>query len=374
MKPQRLDFIDYLRAWALIIMIEVHVVNCFMLPSLRNTMWFEILHFINGLVAPTFIFISGFSFIIATYGKRKELIQFSSTFFKRVSRIFLIVIIGYLIHIPYFSLKNIINYATPIEMNSFYNADVLQCIGSGLLLLLLLRMIIPSDRLYHGVITLYGLTVVIASPYIWTIDFSQWIPLPLACYCNELHGSFFPIFPWHGFLFLGAAYGIIYINIPSTKKKLFFTSSIIFAISIIICGTLTLHYLLKNQSFTIKPSPLFFITRYAMVITIMFIVQLYLSLKQKSHTLLITIGQESLLVYWLHLQIIYRHIWNGKSLEVIVNQQFGILESLMAFLALLSAMVVCALVWNKIKQNYPMVAKKIVIAIIMLGGVTFFLL
>jgi len=111
-----------------------------------------------------------------------------------------------------------------------------------------------------------------------------------------------------------------------------------------------------------------------MVITIMFIVQLYLSLKQKSHTLLITIGQESLLVYWLHLQIIYRHIWNGKSLEVIVNQQFGILESLMAFLALLSAMVVCALVWNKIKQNYPMVAKKIVIAIIMLGGVTFFLL
>jgi hypothetical protein len=46
----------------------------------------------------------------------------------------------------------------------------------------------------------------------------------------------------------------------------------------------------------------------------------------------------------------------------------------MAFLALLSAMVVCALVWNKIKQNYPMVAKKIVIAIIMLGGVTFFLL
>ncbi len=164
MNNKRFHHIDYLKAWAVIVMIEVHVVNCFLDPLLKTTWWFHIVNFINGLVAPVFIFTAGFSFVFSVMGKRDELLNFSDLFFKRVGRILLIFLVGYLIHIPYFSLKNIIIYASPAELASFYSTDVLQCIGSGLLMLLLLRMIITSDTLYHFIITIIGLSIVFLTP------------------------------------------------------------------------------------------------------------------------------------------------------------------------------------------------------------------
>jgi len=90
MKNKRLDFVDYMKAWAMIVMVEVHVVNCFLQPAAKLTWWFHIINFINGLVAPVFIFLSGFSFIISTFHKRDQLLSFSHTMHKRVERILLL--------------------------------------------------------------------------------------------------------------------------------------------------------------------------------------------------------------------------------------------------------------------------------------------
>lgn len=59
---------DLLRGLVIIIMIEVHVFNAFLLPELRQTGWFSVLNFINGLVAPSFLFVSGFAFQVSSGG------------------------------------------------------------------------------------------------------------------------------------------------------------------------------------------------------------------------------------------------------------------------------------------------------------------
>jgi hypothetical protein len=40
-------------------MIETHVVNTFLSTALRAANWFPILNYLNGLVAPAFLFIAG---------------------------------------------------------------------------------------------------------------------------------------------------------------------------------------------------------------------------------------------------------------------------------------------------------------------------
>lgn len=372
MNNKRLHHIDYLKAWAIIVMIEVHIINCFLDPSLKTTWWFHIVNFINGLVAPVFIFTAGFSFVFSVIGKRDELLNFSDLFFKRVSRILLIFLVGYLIHIPYFSLKNIIIYASPAELTSFYSTDVLQCIGSGLLVLLLLRMIITSDTLYHFIITMIGLLIVFLTPYTWMIDFTQWIPLPIATYFNEMHGSLFPIFPWHGFIFLGASYGVFQLQKASEKHNDQVSHNLMLIAAIVsIVGIIAMHYLSQNPEYSIKPSPIFFITRYSIVIMLLLGSQWYLNLKHKTESLLLYVGRESLLVYWLHLQILYRHIFNGKSLEKIVSQKFGIAECVLVFLLLTALMFLVAIFWNKLKQNYPELSKKIFAGIVIIGTIKF---
>jgi uncharacterized membrane protein len=75
--------------------------------TLRNTSWFGFINFANGLVAPSFIFISGFAFVLASQKKLPEYRKFRYAFWKQLGRIGLIWFTGYMLHIPYFSLQNV---------------------------------------------------------------------------------------------------------------------------------------------------------------------------------------------------------------------------------------------------------------------------
>src|SRR5512140_2949217 len=101
-KPKRLDFVDLLRGWAVIVMIETHVLNATLLPSLRLEVPFKILDFINGLVAPAFLFASGLAYAVVTRRKINDYLSFGRPLFRQFWRLLFILIIGYGLHIPKF--------------------------------------------------------------------------------------------------------------------------------------------------------------------------------------------------------------------------------------------------------------------------------
>ena len=124
-------FVDLLRGWALLVMIEVHVFNVLLLPELKAASWFNVLNFINGLVAPSFLFISGFAFAISSRGKTVELRKFNYSFWKKLGRILLIILAGYSLHLPILSLRRLMHFYSKETLISFYSVDILQCIGVG---------------------------------------------------------------------------------------------------------------------------------------------------------------------------------------------------------------------------------------------------
>ena len=158
---------DLLRGLVIIIMIEVHVFNAFLLPELRQTGWFSVLNFINGLVAPSFLFVSGFAFQVSSGGKLDEMRKLGKAFWKKIGRIFQIIIIGYALHLPFYSLSKIISKSTPQILESFFAVDVLQCIGFGLLFLFLTRLLIKSDKSYHYFLIVSLIIVTLISPVLW---------------------------------------------------------------------------------------------------------------------------------------------------------------------------------------------------------------
>ena len=179
----RYTFIDLLRGWAILIMIEVHVFNAFLLPELKQTDWFDVLTFINGLVAPAFLFVSGFAFAVSSNSKLDEMRKLKFSFWKKLWRYISIILIGYVLHLPFITLSKIINHATPEQLQQFFAVDVLQCIGVGLLVLFALRLIIHSDKIYHY--SLIGLTifVMIISPIFWKNRFYKFSS---SCFCKLL--------------------------------------------------------------------------------------------------------------------------------------------------------------------------------------------
>ncbi len=335
-------------------MIEVHIFNAFLIPGLKETGWFSVLDFINGLVAPSFTFISGFAFIISSKSNIDELRTFGKKFWKKLSRILFVILVGYTLHMPEFSFRNIIEKASPEKIVKWCNVDVLQCIGVSLLILFLVRLLIKSDKVYNYFILFTAIFIVIISPLVWKVDFTQFMPLPLASYFNSVHGSFFPLFPWMGFLFAGAYTCTIYLKFRNEEKEKYIINKMMFigGAATVVC-TIALYFLKAQPLFQIKPDSFFFLQRLGIVFLALGICWKYVERFGEKSSYVTDVSRESLLIYFLHLQVIYRRVWNDQSLENLVNYKFGIVESIFATLLLITSMIAVAKIWGSFKTRFP---------------------
>ena len=269
-QKKRFLFVDLLRGWALLVMIEVHVFNSMLQTDLLNSSWFGILNFINGLVAPSFLFVSGFAFVLSTKNQTEELRKFGNKFWKKLGRIVLILLAGYSIHLPILSLRRFINFYSPDVIISFYNVDILQCIAISLLIVFIGRIILKSDKhfLYFQIIGL--IAVLILSPVIWNIKFEDIILSPFAAYFNNDLGSNFPLFPWITFIFAGGISANYYIRSrANNNEKSYINYLFVVGFLSAAIGIFYRSGFFPNWFGTLRPQPFFVIERlgYVLILT-----------------------------------------------------------------------------------------------------------
>lgn len=354
-------------------MIEVHVFNAFMLPSLKETGWFHLLNFINGLVAPAFLFVSGFAFIVSTERRIEEVRKFGNYFWSKLSRIGLIYLAGYSLHLPFYSFNKVIKGSSYEHLLTWFNVDILQCIASGLLILLLLRITIKNEKLFYSLLFWLIILMSLFSPLIWKIDFNQYMPVFIADYLNPNNGSFFPLFPWLFFILSGALYSKYYTSSrkQNDEKNFIFKLACLSLVPISL-GHLFFSDLFDSPIFTIRPNPLFLYQRLGYVLLLSSLFWYYADKRLTKKSFVLDVSRESLLIYWLHLEVIYAKIWNGNSLAEIINGGFSVMESLGATITLLLLMLMIGNLWGMFKKKYPDYGR-IAVAIIIFAAVIIFL-
>jgi uncharacterized membrane protein len=356
----RYTFIDLLRGWAIILMIEPHVFNTFLLPELKLTGWFSVVSFINGLIAPAFLFVSGFVFEISSGSKLDDMRKFKLPFWKKLWRIFSIILIGYALHLPYKSLSKIINKSTPEQLQSFFAVDVLQCIGVGLLVLFVLRLIIRSDKIYHY--SLIGLTIfiMIVSPIFWKTEFTNYLHPVFANYLNRLNGSLFPVFPWINFILVGAIFAKYFLDAASNGKEVKFIKATTFTgIIMLFSGHLFYSGLFPGSLTSILPNPVFFVERLGYVLVFATLCWYFNNWRNVPKSFVLDASRESLLIYWLHLLVIYSSIFGGKSLADSLGPNLNLVECIGVTLALMVLMILVAKLWSWTKMKFPNYATKV---------------
>ncbi|MCW8813977.1 MAG: DUF1624 domain-containing protein [Ignavibacteriaceae bacterium] len=361
---------DLLRGWAIIIMIEVHVFNAFLMPELKQAGWFGILTFINGLVAPAFLFVSGFAFQVSSGSKLDDMRKLKFPFWKKLWRIFSIILIGYALHLPYYSLSKILNKATPSQLQDFLAVDVLQCIGVGLLVLFVIRLLIRSDKIYHYSLLGLFFFVMIVSPFFWKTDFTGYFHPIVANYFNRLNGSLFPVFPWINFILIGAIFAKYFLDFAtSSREEKFINGSVITGMIMLLFGHLFYSGLFPGNLTSIIPNPVFFVERLGYILVIAVLCWYYnkwktvnLSSEAKAKagkSFVLDASRESLLIYWLHLITIYGMFWGRKSFAILIGPTLNLIESITATLILMIAMILVAKVWGWTKMKSPKYAGKV---------------
>ncbi|MEI7811833.1 MAG: heparan-alpha-glucosaminide N-acetyltransferase domain-containing protein [Ignavibacteria bacterium] len=372
---KRFAFIDLYRGWALLFMIETHVFNAFLNQAYKHSQWFDVLTFFNGLIAPSFLFISGFAFTIASSRKVAEFRTYKSEFWRQLWRIGLIFLVGYSLRLPYLSLQKMLHLATPDKLMFFYCVDVLQCIAFGLLLLFIMKLIIKNGKLYNYILTGLSVLLFMTAPLIWQIDFTKYMPLPLANYMNPQNGSLFPLFPWLAFMLSGSVISHYYMEARKTESENMFIKWLLYSgIILIIISSFVLwsHLPVFDYISKVNPSQFFFLVRLGLVILLLALCRYYELWRNTESSVVMDVGRESLLVYWLHLQVIYRRLFNDTTLYKMINENFNVVQCLGATVALCVLMIIAAIAWGQIKKRYKKFSQIAVVGMIT-GLVIFFL-
>ena len=196
----RYAFVDLLRGWALVVMIETHVINAYLPMASRRSWFFFWLSFFNGLVAPTFLFASGFSIMLQGRKQWEDWLHFRLPFWKQMRRLGFIAMVAYYSHLQHFELSKYLHPDDPDIWKRTLQVDILQCIVASLLIVHILAFLLRRPAATAWGALLLACTVTILTPMMWARDFTSQLPLSLALFLNPHGISLFPLFPWTAFL------------------------------------------------------------------------------------------------------------------------------------------------------------------------------
>ncbi len=350
-------------------MIETHVVNAVLATPLKDETPFRVLTFLNGLVAPSFLFCAGFGFAISLSRRWTQFMRFESQFWRFAVRMLFILVVAYSLHLPFFSLSRMETITDDRLWVSFFQVDILQVIAVTLMALLILATVIRNRTGFQVALAVIALAVIFTSPIVRAMDHSA-LPMWVRPYLSLQFKSQFPLFPWSAFLVCGTLLGFRFVEAAEKGRGdecvrwfgILAVAGIVLSIAI---GLLPVA-IYPNLSFW-NASPEFFFVRLGCVVLALAGLRL---MERRGHvrqsSVIALFGQESLLVYVVHLLIVYGYTYDFSFVRMF-GPTLNYLQAFGLFAALTIAMYIMAFVWHRIKKWNMTVAYAAEVSV--LGGI-----
>ena len=343
---ERLYFIDIVRAFAILMMLQGHFIDTLLESSYRNlnSETYRLWSFFRGITAPTFFTISG---LIFTYlllrAKEKGLENFRMK--KGISRGISLIAIGYFIRI------NFLNLLSGKLNPSFFATDVLHCIGLSLLLTIGIFFLCRKNVFVFSILTLaIGSLIFVLEPLYRMLQI-EGIPTFIHNYISRAHGSVFRIIPWYGYSAMGSFLAtIFYWNL---HKKYFKTSIVslfvLFGLFLIQYSSEALLQLFEITDINVFKDAANYNYLFTKLGYVLLYFALFYSLESNlKHPVLLKIGKKTLSIYILHFVLLY-----GSFVGIGLNRIIG--KTLTPWQAIFGAIffitIVCFISFHYAKTN-----------------------
>ena len=303
-KAARLYFIDAMRAWAILMMLQGHFIDGLLDSVYRdpNNMVFEVWKYFRGITAPVFFTVSGFIFTFLLIRVPQSGLE-NPRIKKGVKRGVQLLLIAYLLRLNLFGLFKGVLY------DSFFLVDVLHCIGLSILGIIGVYLLTHRSKKMLFPLVLLGISLLL---FLFEPIYKSWdlgfMPDALANYFSKANGSVFTIFPWMGYTAFGGFLAILFTRFKHAKN-LYSVAIPIAAISGLVLIFFSSNFFVFLSKWTgIQLFADIFFNNYLFIrlgdVLVVFAIFMLFRQFLKNRTVL-RVGQNTLSIYVIHFIILY---------------------------------------------------------------------
>jgi uncharacterized membrane protein len=349
MQKTRLYFIDIARSIAILLMLEGHFVDNGLMDVYRDTnndiynAWL----FVRGFTSPIFLTITGIVFTYLLIGNN-HLEYFKNNRIKKgYKRVVELLFWGYVVQV--------------------YAFHVLQCIGIGILSILILYGIYKAVKIIPLWVYFFFAGTIIFSSYIvissWPKEY-YWPESAPIFIQNMFHGkySIFPILPRMGYTMYGAMIGVILYTYKSKVKEWSFI------LSVFLIGAF-LYFFLKDVLLIIDgifAHPIYHLYKvdwlYECLGMVLIILSILIAIEkfigEIKPNLFLKIGQNTLTIYILHMVLLYGSI-TGFGINRVIHKNLTPWQILPATICFILFFVILIYYLDEIKLKLDFILKPI---------------
>ncbi|MEL6916362.1 MAG: acyltransferase family protein [Bacteroidota bacterium] len=303
-KTNRLYFVDAMRAWAILMMLQGHFVDGLLDNAFRDGshLPYAIWQYFRGITAPVFFTVSGFIFTyllikVPQSGLHNPRVK------KGVKRGLQLLFIGYLLRSNLFGLLSGEIYP------SFYLVDVLHCIGLSILGIIGIYLLTHDKKKFWFPLVLVAITCLlfVFEPYYKGLSHA-YLPQGIANYLTKANGSVFTIFPWFGYASFGAFLSILFTRYKNFKQ--------LYPVAIVTAATLGVFLIFLSSDVFLALTRLTGIQLFADVYfnnylfirlgDVFVVFALFMLFRQfLTNSTVLKIGQSTLSIYIIHFIVLY---------------------------------------------------------------------
>jgi len=297
----RLAYLDWGRGLCVVLMIATHGLYGWVRPEDQARPFFQWMRLIGGFPGAVFLFTSGLVLALAAEGMFRRGERPRAVLRAGLARGLEILGYAFLFRFWMFASGH---FASPWDL---LRVDILNCIGTSLLVVGVIALPWPRRATRIAAALSIAFAIVALTPLTWDSALARRLPVALAGYVDGRQpGSIFPPFPWAGFAALGAAAGVLLASWRGRGRHAHLFGGMAALGAVLI----PLGLWADRVSPAVYPrydfwhtSPAYFAVKAGIVLLTMAAAYAFDRLPGQGP--IRQLGRTSLLVYWVHLEIIY---------------------------------------------------------------------
>jgi peptidoglycan/LPS O-acetylase OafA/YrhL len=306
--PQRLPYLDWVRGLGAVIMLQGHVFDSYLRPELRPGGAFTFSQFAGGMPPAIFLFLTGVTLAFLMHSSERKGMPPRQRVWTSLRRA------GYLFFLAFSFRAFMLVSGIPVSTwSDFLRVDILNCMGFSIAALSIMAAFRTADR--ARLCAALGLGIAFAAPVVSQVNWSS-VPWMLRAYIIPDH-RFFGIFPWGAYLAFGMSAGSALRLIPAERLARAMQWTALAAAGAIACCQYFAHsnYSIYAASDFWLNSPAQVLTKQGAILIMLACAFLWTQhIAPEGWSWVRQFGTTSLLVYWVHIELIYgRWMWFFKE-------------------------------------------------------------